>query len=242
MRTLNANGPPTLPDDDLHVWLAHLDAAENELAYYRTLLGPEELARANRFYFEQHQARYVVGRGILRSLLSHYLGVPAQEIPISYGPHGKPALAAAYRHLELEFNLAHSHDRAIYLFGRARPLGVDLEQVRPLKDADDFAARFYSARECALIHSLTGDQKWEVFYKLWTCKEAYLKANGKGLTVPLQQVEINLGPDDTAEMISLGGEAAEAAGWQLQLYQPAPDYQAALAVQGPIMETVVRSI
>ena len=89
----------------------------------------------------------------------------------------------------LQFNLTHSNDWAVYVFGWDRPLGIDLEHIRPMSNVDDLADQFFSARESALIHSLSGDPKWETFFTIWTCKEAFLKASGSGLTISLDQCD-----------------------------------------------------
>ena len=217
---------------DLHVWNVPLETAPQEFARLHSLLSADEIARAERFYFERDRSRYIIGRGILRTLLGNYLGMDASEIQFNYGPHGKPTLEPVSTGQTLQFNLAHSNDRAIFIFGWDRPVGIDIEHVRPLQDADRFAEQFYSARETALINSLPGDDKWNAFYKLWTCKEAFLKAQGSGLTVPLNQVEIFLDGEEAARLISIGGDTEQAADWKLWIFNPLPGYQAAIAIQG----------
>ena len=221
-----------LPATDLHMWNVLLETAPQEFAHLYSLLSADEIARAERFYFERDRSRYIIGRGILRTLLGKYLGTEASEIQFNYGPHGKPTLEPVSMGQTLQFNLAHSNDRAIFIFGWDRPVGIDIEHVRPLQDADRFAEQFYSARETALINSLPGDDKWNAFYKLWTCKEAFLKAQGSGLTVPLNQVEVFLDGEDTARLIAIGGDTVQAADWKLWIFNPLPGYQAAIAIQG----------
>ena len=221
-----------LPATDLHMWNVPLETAPQEFARLHSLLSADEIARAERFYFERDRFRYIIGRGILRTLLGKYLGTEASEIQFNYGLHGKPAVESLSTGQALQFNLAHSNDRAIFIFGWDRPVGIDIEHVRPLQDADRFAEQFYSTRETALINSLPGDDKWNAFYKLWTCKEAFLKAQGSGLTVPLNQVEIFLDGEEAARLISIGGDTEQAADWKLWIFNPLPGYQAAIAIQG----------
>jgi 4'-phosphopantetheinyl transferase len=132
----------------------------------------------------------------------------------------------------LQFNLSHSNEYAVYVFGWDRAVGIDIEYVRPMEDADDFASRFFSARESELIQSLTGHRKWDAFFKLWTCKEAFLKANGSGLTFPLNQAEVHLGMGGSAKLTSIGGDSMQASRWRLETFKPFLDYQASLAVEG----------
>lgn len=217
---------PPLTGSDLHVWCAALSGPLQKLTHYSSLLSPDETAHANRFYFERDRNRYIFGRGILRTLLASYLGKKASRITFLYGQHGKPAVEAP-----LHFNLAHSNDWAVFVFVRDYEIGIDIEHIRPLQDADDFARQFFTTSESAWINSLPHDQKWNGFYKLWTCKEAYLKANGSGLTVPLNQAEISFGRKDSVTLTSIGGDIHKAAKWRLELFKPVEGYQAALAVE-----------
>lgn len=229
-----------LVDSDLHVWSASLAGSPEELAHYSSLLSADEKTRAEKFYFERDRHRYIFGRGILRTLLAGYLKINPSKIEFMYGAHGKPALKKAYHDKILQFNLAHSNDWGLYIFGWDRQLGIDLEHVRPLQDADDFAKRFFSRQESAWINSLPMDQKWGAFYKLWTCKEAFLKANGSGLTIPLNEAEIFIQDDNSAKLVSIGGVSDKAAKWQLEIFNPIDDYQAAIAFEGNQGQIVFR--
>lgn len=156
----------------------------------------------------------------------------ASKIEFVYGPQGKPAVESGLQGKVLQFNLSHSNDRAVYVFGWDRPVGIDIEHVRPMEDVDDFARQFFSDDESALIRSLSGHQKWDFFFKLWTCKEALLKANGSGLSFPLNQAEVFLGSGGSAKLMSIGGDIGQASRWRLETFKPFVDYQASLAVEG----------
>lgn len=229
-----------LLDSDLHVWSASLTGSPEELAHYSSLLSGDETIRAEKFYFERDRNRYILGRGILRTLLADYLKIDSSKIEFVYGSHGKPALEKIYQNKILQFNLAHSNDRGIYIFGWNRPLGIDIEHIRPLQDADDFAKRFFSQQESVWINSLPINQKWNAFYKLWTCKEAFLKANGSGLSVPLNEAEIFIKDDNSAKLVSIGGILDEATKWRLEIFNPIENYQAAIAVEGHQGQIVFR--
>lgn len=224
--------------NEVQVWYASL---LHDPKKFLSLLSPDEKARAKRFYFENDRNRYIAGRGILRTLLGFYLRREPAAIEFIYGLHGKPAVKSTDTQKALQFNLAHSNDLAVYAFARDRLIGIDLEHVRPLQDADDFAERFFSTRESALISSMPADQKWGAFFKLWTCKEAFLKANGSGLTVPLNQAEILLGSsDDTVKLISIGGDLKGAANWQLETRTLAGVYRLAIAIERPEARLVLQ--
>ena len=230
-----------LTGSDLHIWSALLSGSPDELAHFHALLSAEEKARAERFYFERDRNRYVFGRGILRTLLAGYLGMEASEIRITYGPQRKPELAPLPDKKTLQFNLAHSNEWAAYVFGWDRPLGIDLEFVRPMPDVDDLAQRFFSSRESKLIHSLSGDQKWDTFFKIWTCKEAVLKAHGSGLTLPLDQFEISLEANGEVKLLSVAEETTQLAAWQLQVVELVAGYKSAVATMGETGKVVFQT-
>ena len=232
--------PLTAPD--LYIWCASLNASPDELSRFSSLLSPDEKTRAEKFYFERDANRYIVGRGILRLLVGAYLGMEASRIEFTYGPHGKPAVEAIFQNKILQFNLSHSNDQAVYIFGWDRSVGIDIEHIRPMQDADDFAEQFYSARERDLINSLSGDEKWTAFFKIWTCKEAFLKANGSGLTVPLDHTEIHLQSDGSVTLTFTDEVAGQAAPWHIETFEPVVDYQAAIAVAGHPCRIIFRQL
>ena len=231
--TQNPSAPSSqrITDSDLHIWRACLSGSVPELSYFDSILSPDEKARAERFYFERDRNRYIFGRGILRTLLGGYLQVQASKITFVYGPHGKPAIESVRSNKSLQFNLAHSNDWAVYAFGWDHPLGIDLEHIRPMPDVDELAERFFSASERVLIHSLSGDQKWETFFSIWTCKEAFLKATGSGLTLPLDQFEVSPRADGGMKLTSISGNSKPADRWRLETFKPIADYQSAIAVE-----------
>ena len=219
----------SLPESDIQVWCASLNASPEDLSRHLALLSPDEKTRADRFHFERDRSRYIAGRGLLRLLLGNYLGLEPAGIRFEYGLHGKPALAGQGGTRRLEFNLSNSNEMAVYGFSWDAPLGIDIEYVRPLPDMDDFARRFFTPAECELIHSLSIQEKQDAFFRLWTCKEAYLKANGSGLAIPLDQVGVAFTAGTDATLIFMDGGPQPDGQWQLQLFTPVPAYQAALA-------------
>ncbi len=221
-----------LAGDEIHVWSASLAQPEDVVASFAELLSDDEKARAGRFYFAKDRAHFIVGRGLLRKFLGNYLGLDPAWVELSYGPFGKPALKTGEINHTLQFNLAHSNGLALYAFCWNRALGIDLEHVRAMTNEDDFAAQIFSASESTHIASLAGEQKRRAFFKIWTCKEAFFKASGDGLTKPIDQAEIALDTEETARLVSIAGDPTQAAGWQLKTFQPGINYQAALAFQG----------
>lgn len=229
-----AQGKPswTLTDSDIHVWVASLEMAHQEIDEPFTLLAPDEKARAERFYFERDRNRFIAGRYILRMIIGGYLGMNPSQIEFTYREAGKPVLKPGPQSKELEFNLSHSNDLVLYIFSRNHEVGIDVEYIHPMPDMDDFAERFFSSREAELINLLRGEEKETAFFKLWTCKEALLKANGSGLTMPLSHMEVFLNADGSVALSSIGGDRQLGSRWHLQAFNPAQSYQAALAVEG----------
>jgi 4'-phosphopantetheinyl transferase len=230
----NFSALPTRPltGSDIHIWCASLNVSREDLSHYLSLLSQDEVTRVDRFYFETDRDHFVVGRGILRTLLGGYLGLKPAQIEFVYSSHGKPAVKSELKDKVLEFNLSHSKDRALYVFNWNRPVGIDIEYMIPMADMDNFAEQFFTARESAWINSLSGYPKEEAFFKTWTCKEAFLKANGNGLTTPINQVDISLEGADPVTLKSTSEDQGSVGNWSFKTFIPIPGYQAALAVEG----------
>jgi 4'-phosphopantetheinyl transferase len=230
--------PSSLLDGEVHVWCLSLDRPPDETALLFSLLSRDEKARAERFTFQEHRDQYAVGRGLLRTLLSGYLGEEPSRIAFAYGPQGKPSLAGADGGSSVEFNLSHSGGAAVYAFSRGRRLGIDVERVRPFPDEEAFADRFFSPAESSLVRSLSEGRKQAAFFTIWTCKEAILKALGDGLARHLSQTEVLLSEGRPVQLARIDGDPARAALWRLKTFAPVPGYRAALAAEGQDWEFV----
>jgi len=217
-----------LTGESVHIWQASLIQNGRKQELY-SLLAVEERQRAQRFRFEIHRERYIAGRGMLRILVGAYLNIDPALVRFCYSVHQKPMLDPFHKS-ELNFNLANSDDRVVYLFSLKRRSGIDLEYVHPMLDEDHFGKLYFSERESRNLGALRDIEKTSYFFRLWTCKEAFLKAIGKGLTGELSEVEVDFLPDGTARFLSLPGEAAQ--DWQLMLFSPWENFQSALAIEG----------
>ncbi|MCP6758301.1 MAG: 4'-phosphopantetheinyl transferase superfamily protein [Fischerella sp. CENA71] len=218
----------TLLPDDVHVWRISLDRPESELQALQTTLSSDEIARAQRFYFEQHRQRFIAGRGILRKILGRYLGVEPQAVEFTYELRGKPLLADSFADSGLSFNLSHSQDLALCGVSRNRKIGIDVEYMRSVSDVEALAERFFAPREYELVRSLPQNQQQQVFFRYWTCKEAYLKAIGVGI-VQLEKVEISLTLEQPAKLIT--DEE-----WNLIELVPGDHYLGAVAIAGQSLD------
>jgi 4'-phosphopantetheinyl transferase len=220
---------PELGTDEVHVWQAMLDEPARQLPELAATLSSDERARAQRYHFERDRRRFVVCRSLLRDIVGRYAGRPAEALRFGYGPRGKPSLPDS----EVRFNVSHSDGVAVYALSRGREVGVDVERVRPVSGADRIAERFFSIPEREALRAVPARARTQAFFTCWTRKEAYVKARGEGLGLPLDQFTVSLAPDGPAWLSPAGGaDEREIARWSLAgLYQD-PGYVAALAVEG----------
>ncbi len=200
---------------DVHLWTVDLAQSPELIAHLATILNAAEQERANRFYFPQDAQRFIVGRGMLRCIVGTYLGIAPHDVQLGYGDRGKPHIIGSDPPTDLQFNLAHSHDLAVYAIARDRHIGVDLERVRAMPKATQLAKRFFSDREFQSLQHLPTDQQTTTFLRYWTCKEAYVKACGVGLALPTREIEIGLDGAE-AELLSVRGDRATAQQWSLR--------------------------
>ena len=197
------------------------------------LLSDDEHVRANRFHFETDRQHFIVARGYLRMLISRYQEIPPAEIKFSYGAHGKPQLVTPTAQVHpFNFNLAHSGGLALYAFTRVGEVGVDVELIRPDFTGDDIAQRYFSPAECACLNELSAELRHKAFFNCWTRKEAFIKAIGIGLSLPLNQFDVALSPAEPAELLRTKWDESEAARWSLKAIDVGSDYAAAVAVAG----------
>ena len=213
--------------DEIHIWAAALECDVETIRDLEAALSPDERARAERFHFARDRRRFVVARGLLRSLLGQYLQQTPAGLEFSYGPYGKPSLSGANAASGLSFNLAHSAELGVYAISRGRNLGVDVEGIKPESSGEDIARRYFSAGEVSDLQTLPPEARVEAFFNCWTRKEAYLKATGMGLQTPLDSFSVSLLPGEAARFLS-GVEAR----WHLAAFHPAEGFAAAVVYDG----------
>ncbi len=209
----------------IHLWWISLDLTEEDLQTCIALLSESEKIKAERFKFPQHQRRYQAVHGILRIILARYLNLDPVQLDFTHSDRGKPYLTDDCNPLNLQFNLSHSENMAILGINRDRRIGVDLEKVRPMENAEQLAKRFFCASEYDLLTQAIPEERDKLFFQLWTAKESYLKGTGEGISGGLNQVEINLNP---LRFINFPN-------WYLQSFSPNPNddqnYWAAIALE-----------
>ena len=224
------NRPPqtlSLSANEVHIWRATLDVDGAELKALAAVLSPDEQARASRFHFEKHRQYFVAARGVLRNVLARYLQQDPGRLRFCYNASGKPALTSEGEAKTIRFNLSHSGGLALYAIAHHREVGIDLENIRPGIAWADLAKRFFSTGEVLSLGSLPPQLQIEAFFNCWTRKEAYIKALGQGLQVPLDSFEVSLDPREPAALLR-GTDGR----WSIRALQPASDYVAAVAADG----------
>lgn len=219
----------SLLEEEVHVWRLTLD---RPVQTFRELLQPDEIARADRFYFEKDRKHFAVARGFLRVLLGRYLQTAPRSLRFTYGAWGKPSLGAEFRGVPLRFNMSHSHGLALYAVTEEREIGVDVEYMRPDFATDEIARRFFSAFEFGLLCELPDHDRVAGFFRCWTRKEAYIKATGRGMSQPLDGFDVTLGSGEDVAL--LRNEDASHARWRLVDVPVGGDYAGAVAVEQPV--------
>jgi len=222
------SSPPaslSLPADEVHVWRLSLNRPAEPFV---ALLQPDEVARANRFYFEKDRKHFVVARGFLRLLLGWYLHTDPKRLQFAYGAWGKPLLDDEF---QLHFNMSHSHGMALYAVTEGRDIGVDVEQVRADFASDDIARRFFSPLEVGVLCELPEDDRVAAFFRCWTRKEAYIKATGRGMSQPLDGFDVTLRSEDDVALLRTEDGSHER--WRLLDIAVGAGYAGALAVEKP---------
>ena len=214
----------------VHVWRAGLDFPPHRVGDFEQVLSEEERSRARRFVSEEGRRRFVVCRGLLRTLLGAYAGLTPERVEFSYGPYGKPALARPQDATGLRFSVAHSDDVALYAIAARREAGVDIERIRPALASLKIAERFFSPGEVAALRASPPASRARAFFECWTRKEAYVKARGEGLSFPFHRFQVSLTPREAA-LLTVADDPEEVARWTLHALEPGDGFAGALAVE-----------
>jgi 4'-phosphopantetheinyl transferase len=213
------------------LWCFSLDVDEAERVDLARLLSAEEQARAARFHSEEHSRRFVVAHARLRQQLSVLLEADPACVTLAQGEHGKPCLAGVHGAAGLEFNLSHSGSLGLLGWARGRAIGVDIELWRVVSDEAALARRFFSHSENAAYAMLAPHQRTPAFFDCWTRKEAYVKATGQGLRLPLHSFDVSLGEGVEARVLRQSA-IGDGRSWSLAALQSGHGVSAAAVVEG----------
>ena len=232
MEWASAENPSRLTNNELRVFRSPLEWSSQKLEELTGTLSAEELQRAERFVFRRDRDRFVAGRGVLRQILQSLMGVPARELQLSAGQFGKPHLALEFHECPLRFNLTHSHGLALYAFSVQREVGIDLERIVPGHEAIQDVTQYFSIAERQRIENASGSARTELFYRCWVMKEAYVKARGEGLQIPLSSFDL---PENWADLEGEYTSLSES--WTILPFTPGLGYTAAVVAETGTTET-----
>jgi len=220
----------TLSNGEVQVWTSCRDIEQAELDDLKGLLASDELARAARFRFPEDRSRFITSRGVLRRMLGNYLRLDPRNLRFRYSEKGKPALDLD-SDADLHFNVAHSDQAIVWAFTHSRRVGVDVEKISFDFAISEIAEHFFSQVERAALRSLPISQQHEAFFRCWARKEAYLKATGDGLSLPLGQFDVTLSPSQPALLLDTRPDHSEAERWILQSLELGPAYASAIVIE-----------
>lgn len=231
MRDLDSWAPKpeklALGEDEIHIWRAYLDCDETLLRRFETTLASDERLRADRLCHQRDRNDFVATRGILRELLGEYLDSCPGHLEFDCNKRGKPFLKTGSMLRPVQFNVSHSRGLALLAFAESRHLGVDVELVRPEFAVDELAERYFSLQEVTELRALPSSLRADGFFLCWTRKEAYVKARGDGLYIPLESFNVSLTPGHPERL-----ESADSLNWSLRSIHPDSRYVGALVAEG----------
>jgi 4'-phosphopantetheinyl transferase len=206
----------------VEIFWTDLDAAARALPRWQALLDDNETTRAARFRFARDRDRSIACHGVLRALLARIIGRAPQALRFDIGGHGKPALSDRALH----FNISHSHHLALFAISRDVTVGCDIELHDERFLAENIPAHFFSPTEIAALNAMPQADRCAAFFAGWTRKEAYIKARGLGLSLPLDSFDVSLAP--SAQPALHRG----CAGWSARAFTPLPQCSAAVIAEG----------
>ena len=212
----------------IDVHCVDLDAADLDPERIETILEPDERARAARFRFARDRRRYVVRHAVLRTLLAAPRGSSPAALRFAFNAQGKPSIDGSP-----EFNISHSHGLALIAIASDGAVGCDIEWRDPSFAEETIAEQFFAPREVTALRALPDDLQAQAFFDCWTRKEAYVKARGLGLSLPLDSFAVSLDPRHPAALLD-GCD-----GWSIRSFEPAPDFHAAVVAPGSAWNMVV---
>jgi 4'-phosphopantetheinyl transferase len=230
----NMNRTIPLTRAEIHVWLAFYDEiTEGRLhSAYRELLDAAEKEQEQRFYFARDRRRYLITRALVRTVLSRYVYIHPREWIFSANPYGRPELVNAQARDEgLSFNISHTHSLIVLGVTKRRAVGVDVENFRAREVSIDIADRFFAPQEVEALAATPPQRQQYRFFEYWTFKEAYIKARGMGLSLPLDKFSFHY-PNDHSVEIAISPELADdSARWQFWQFRPRPEYLVAICAE-----------
>ncbi len=221
-------GKIKLSEDRILVYLIDLGLFDYEALL--PVLSEDEKERAEQFKFKEKREQFGITRAILREVIAASLvETKAENIIFNYGEHGKPGVTHTHMGKQIEFNVAHSGHYAFIGITVVNQIGVDIEEMKPSTECKSLARRCFSDKEAAQFKELSGEAQREMFFRCWTRKEAFIKADGRGISIGLNKFGVSLDERINATPIEIDKGADVKGKWFS--YQPVaiPHYHTAIA-------------
>lgn len=222
--------------DHIHIWKASLDYNAAIVNSVIGFLSADEVERANRFYFKEDRRQFVVRRGILKQIITKYLDIDPKDLLFGYNSFGKPFIHTDFQQYNLKFNMSYSKNMALYAISYEKEVGIDIEYLQKHIEFQQIIDRFFSQKEIEYIQKINSDQRKEEFFKIWTRKEAILKALGKGLSFPLQMVDVPINRSEFKFRFDNDGDHGKESLWHVRDLLPANNYIGSIAIERPESE------
>jgi 4'-phosphopantetheinyl transferase len=216
------------PPGQIHLWSVALGGHANDVRHFISRLGPDEQIRAAGFHFPLHRNRWVVSRYAVRQILAGYVGSPPESLIFRVGEYGKPGLANVSGALGLHFNLAHSREQALLAVAR-HEVGIDIEYIDSETPWQSLAPQVFSRQEYELLMCSPVELRRQLFFRIWTCKEAYIKARGLGLSMPLGAFSVPVNDAEEIGIVSVDPAWSDGKTWRLYPVTTDTSYAATLA-------------
>ena len=222
-----------LADDEIHLWWSfERPQDEAALAQMTSILEPREIERVNTAHAAETKLRFLAARAMQRTVLTRYApGIDPASLRFVKGEHGKPILAPGFQSLKLHFNLTHTQGFIAIAVSRHRDIGIDAENLYERTTALQLARRYFTAEEARNLEALPPERQPARFYSLWTLKESWMKASGRGISAALDNAAFSL--DDQHQIVGMSFAAYDAADWRFWQYQPTEEHLLALALRAP---------
>jgi 4'-phosphopantetheinyl transferase len=214
--------------DEIHVWTASPEIALQQAAELERTLSTDEIDRARRFHFETDRRNFIGRRAILRAILADYLATTPSSLRFLYNDFGKPRLDGSPEARSLSFNQSRSRGLTLVAVTLDRDVGVDIEFVNDSVPTAELATSFFSTNEIATLQALPESLRLAGFFNCWSRKEAYIKARGMGLSIPLDSFDVSLNHGDAGTVV-VNGNSSD---WKIENLDIDPRFAAAVGAPG----------
>jgi 4'-phosphopantetheinyl transferase len=218
-------------ENEIHIWDFNIEPSENLAALYFNDLSEVEKNKSNEIKIKDVKYRSIISKVIAKNILSKYLGININQITFAYNKFGKPTIFPNINHFNLNFNISHSFHMGIIALTKQNLIGIDIERIIALKDMDDIINLCFNDYEINRLSCLRNPSKMMIFYKIWTGKEAFVKAIGQGLTFPLKNIAFDFDNDMGINLKYIKNYPDSLTKWKIYNFSPQENYTSTLAVK-----------